>query len=206
VSEIQEDKQVVAAFDFDGTLTRRDTLFYFLLYIRSRFTVFRDAVMLSPILVGYALGWIRNDVAKERVFARCLAGIRLDDLKQQGERFSAEILPGLLRKEALARLGWHKNRGHRCIVISASLDLYVRPWAMRMGFDDVIASHLETFDDGTITGNLSGGNCFGAEKVIRLEALLGSISGYTLYAYGDSRGDSELLSVADYAYYRHFPV
>jgi len=206
VNETKSIKPVVAAFDFDGTLTRRDTLLSFLFYTLGIVTVIRHAVMLSPTLLGYALGWIRNDVAKERVFARCLAGIGLDDLMRQGERFATEVLPGLLRKEALARLDWHKKQGHRCIVISASLDLYVRPWAMKMGFDDVIASHLETLDDGTITGNLSGGNCFGTEKVIRLEALLGPTNGYTLYAYGDSRGDSELLSAADHAHYRHFPV
>ena len=81
----------------------------------------------------------------------------------------------------------------------------MRPWALKTGFDDVIASHLETREDGRITGNLLGENCFGIEKVRRLEALLGPKSGYTLYAYGDSRGDRELLSSADYAYYRKIP-
>jgi len=202
---MQANQPVVAAFDFDGTLTRRDTLLPFLLYMFGATTVMRHTFVLSPTLIGYALGWIRNDVAKERVFARCLAGIKLDTLQQQGERFAMEVLPGLLRKEAMTRLDWHKKQGHRCIVISASLNLYVRPWAIKVGFDDVIASHLEALADGSITGNLSGGNCFGAEKVIRLEALLGPSNEYVLYAYGDSRGDRELLSVADYAYYQHIP-
>jgi HAD superfamily phosphoserine phosphatase-like hydrolase len=91
------------------------------------------------------------------------------------------------------------------VVISASLDIYVRPWAIKAGFADVIATHLETREDGRVTGKLSGANCFGAEKVRRLEALLGPRSGYTLYAYGDSRGDKELLLSADYPYYRKIP-
>lgn len=198
-------KPVVAAFDFDGTLTRRDTLQAFLLHTLGTATVIGHALALAPTLIGYALGWIRNDVAKQRVFARCLAGIKLEALQQQGEQFAREVLPGLLRKEAMARFDWHKKQGHRCIVISASLDLYVRPWAKQMGFDDVIASHLETREDGRITGNLSGGNCFGVEKSIRLTALMGERSAYTLYAYGDSRGDRELLQMADYGYYRQMP-
>jgi HAD superfamily hydrolase (TIGR01490 family) len=105
----------------------------------------------------------------------------------------------------MQRLEWHKQHGHRCVVISASLELYVRPWAIKAGFDDVIATHLEAHMEGYVTGKLSGANCFGIEKLRRLEALVGAREGYSLYAYGDSRGDKELLSSADWAYYRQFP-
>ena len=201
----QENKLVVAAFDFDGTLTRRDTLLPFLQYLLGDVQVARHALLLLPTLAGYGLGLINNGIAKERVFVQCLAGMELDELQQQGERFAARVLPGLLRQEALQRLEWHQQQGHRCVAISASLALYVQPWALRAGFDDVIATHLETREDGRISGKLAGKNCFGIEKVRRLEALLGPRGGYTLYAYGDSLGDKELLSSADYAYYRHFP-
>jgi HAD superfamily hydrolase (TIGR01490 family) len=199
------DKPVVAAFDFDGTLTRRDTLLPFLRHTLGAAAVARHAFVLSPILAGYALGLIGNGVAKERVFVRCFAGMRLDELQQEAERFASFVLPGLLREGAMQRLDWHKRQGHRCVITSASLELYVRPWAERAGFNDVIATHLETREDGRITGKLFGPNCFGIEKTRRLEALLGMRDGYTLYAYGDSRGDRELLSLADYAYYRQFP-
>lgn len=198
-------KLVVAAFDFDGTLTRRETLLPFLLHTLGTVAVARHALVLSPTLAGYALHLIRNDIAKERVFIQCLSRMHMDELQQAGERFAAYVLPGLLRYEAMQRLEWHKQQGHRCVAISASLELYVGPWAIKAGFDDVIATHLETREDGLVTGRLSGANCFGIEKVRRLESLLGAREGYTLYAYGDSRGDRELLSSADYAYYRQFP-
>ncbi len=205
MSAAQAGKPVVAAFDFDGTLTRRETLLPFLLHTLGAVAVARHALMLSPTLAGYGLGLIRNDVAKERVFVRCLAGMRNDELQQKAERFAALILPRLLRQEALQRLDWHKRQGHRCVVISASLELYVRPWAIKAGFDDVIATRLETRENGHVTGKLSGANCYGIEKVRRLETLLGVRDGYSLYAYGDSRGDKELLSSADYPYYRKIP-
>lgn len=205
MSALQADKPVVAAFDFDGTLTRRETLLPFLLHMLGAAAVARHALILSPTLAGYGLGMIRNDVAKEKVFIQCLAGMGMDELQREGENFAADVLPGLLRHEAMQRLEWHKQRGHRCVVISASLELYVRPWAIKAGFDDVIATHLETRDDGHVTGKLSGVNCYGIEKVRRLEALLGARDGYSLYAYGDSRGDRELLSLADYPYYRQIP-
>jgi phosphatidylglycerophosphatase C len=204
VNEPESDKPVVAAFDFDGTLTRRETLLPFLLYVLGAAAVARHALVLAPTLVGYSLGLIRNDVAKERVLIRCLDGMSLNALQEMGERFAADKLPGLLRNEAMQRFEWHRQRGHRCIVISASIEIYVRPWAIKAGFDDVIATRLEMQEGGSIAGKLSGANCYGIEKVRRLEELLGARRGYTLYAYGDSRGDRELLSAADHAYYRKF--
>ena len=205
MSVAQGNKPIVAAFDFDGTLTRRETLLPFLLHTLGAVAVARHALMLSPTLAGYALHLIHNDVAKERVFVQCLGGMRLNELQQEGERFAASALPGLLRDTAMRRLEWHKQQGHRCVVISASLELYVRPWAIKFGFDDVIATRLEMRADGCITGKLSGANCFGIEKVRRLETLLGNRDNYTLYAYGDSRGDRELLSWADHPFYQKFP-
>lgn len=198
-------KPIVAAFDFDGTLTRGETLGPFLLHTLGAMRVARDALVLSPTLAGYALGLIRNDIAKERVFVQCLSGMQIDALRQQAECFAATALPGLMRREAMQRLAWHKEQGHRCIVISASLELYVRPWAMKAGFDNVLATRLETLADGVVTGRIAGSNCYGIEKVRQLEALLGGRDGFTLYAYGDSRGDRELLSAADYAYFRRMP-
>jgi HAD superfamily hydrolase (TIGR01490 family) len=205
VSAGQANKPVVAAFDFDGTLTRRDTMFPFLMHTLGRTAFVRHVFALLPTLAGYGLGLIRNDIAKEKVFIRCLAGMNMDELMRKGELFAANVLPNLLRPEAMQRLNWHKLQGHRCVLISASLELYVRPWAINAGFDDVIATHLQIHEEGHATGKLDGANCFGMEKVQRLQALLGDRDGYTLYAYGDSRGDRELLSSADYAYYRQIP-
>lgn len=205
MSVAQAEKPVVAAFDFDGTLTQRDTMFSFLLHVVGWSEFVRCVFVQAPTLGGYGLGIIRNDIAKERVFTRFLSGMEIVELQRKAEQFAVQKMPGLLRYEAMQRLDWHKRQGHRCVVISASLELYVRPWAQRAGFDDVIATHLETREDGRITGKLSGENCYGIEKTRRLEALLGARDGYTLYAYGDSRGDRELLSLADYAYYRQIP-
>ncbi len=198
------EKPVVAAFDFDGTLTRRDTLFPFLLFVVGD-PVFAWKFLLSlPLLTGYALGLIRNDIAKQRVLTRFLADMELADLQQKGEQFAEQKLPGMLRSEAVSRLGWHLQNGHRCVVVSASLELYLQPWVLKMGFSDALGSKLETRADGRVSGNLLGENCFGPEKLRRLDALLGERSGYTLYAYGDSRGDKELLSGADHAFFKKF--
>ncbi len=199
-------KPIVAAFDFDGTMTRGDTLFPFLIFAAGSDRFLRLFLLLLPTLLGYKLGIIKNDIAKEKVFTRFFAGTRIDAIEKIAHQFSIEKLPGLVRPNALSRFQWHKQQGHRCVLVSASLDIYLQPWAQHVGFDDVISSSLETTETGMVSGKLSGANCFGPEKSSRLEALLGDRSGYELYAYGDSNGDKELLSMADYAYYREMPA
>jgi len=197
-------KPVVAAFDFDGTLTRHDTLFPFLLQVAGPAKLLNKIIYLSPVLAGYVLGLIRNDIAKIKVLRRFLANMEMTTLQQHAWQFAEQKLPAMLRPDAMQRLEWHKQQGHRCVVVSASLELYLHPWAAKAGFDDVLGSRLEELENGRTSGKLLGENCFGPEKMHRLEALLGSRDGYTLYAYGDSRGDKELLSAADYPFYRSF--
>ncbi len=199
-------KPIVAAFDFDGTLTRRDTMFPFLLFVVGWSAFIRHSIKLLPTLIGYMLGIVRNNIAKERVFICFLSGMSMAELRHKAEQFAVQKLPALLRIEAMQRLTWHRQQGHRCIVISASLELYVLPWAFNAGFDKVLATQIETLHGEKITGKLSGANCFGIEKVKRLENILGDRESYTLYAYGDSKGDKELLAYADYPYYREMPT
>ena len=186
-------------------MTRGDTLFPFLLFAAGPARFFRLFFLLLPTLAGYKLGTIENNIAKEKVFTRFFSGTGIDSIQKIACQFSTQKLPGLIRPDAMSRFQWHKQQGHRCVLISASLDIYLQPWAQSIGFDDVLSSSLETTQDGQVSGKLSGANCFGPEKSRRLEALLGDRSGYELYAYGDSTGDKELLSMADYAYYREMP-
>jgi HAD superfamily hydrolase (TIGR01490 family) len=115
-----------------------------------------------------------------------------------GQAFARKRIPALIRPKRLKILQNHLDQGHRCILISASIELYTHPWAEAAGFSNALTSQLEVDNEGKITGKLKGKNCRGPEKVRRLEELLGPKSDYILYAYGDSAGDRQLLEVADH--------
>lgn len=195
----------VAAFDFDGTMTYRDSLLPFLCYSNGTAVTSCQLTLEIPHFTGFMLGLTSRQTVKERILTRCLAGQPLEQVQNLGKAFAKEKLDKLIKPEALARLLWHLSFGHRCILISANLDVYLEPWAKNAGFDDIICSQCEVSPQGTLTGRLQGANCWGPEKLRRLNELLGPREGYTLYAYGDSRGDQELLSIADYAYYCTIP-
>lgn len=199
----QQELPTVAVFDFDGTLTYHDSLFPFLEMVVGPYRFWWGLLILSPILVGYALHLIPNWQAKEAVLTYFLSGLTNEKLQQLGQRFAVQKLPQLIHPEALQRLRWHQTQGHQTVLVSSSLEVYLLPWAQTIGLNHLIGTKL-TSQSSFVTGRILGKNCYGREKVVRLKALLGNLSGYCLYAYGNSRGDQELLDCADYPYYRTF--
>ncbi|MDT4872998.1 hypothetical protein FQZ97_1082180 [compost metagenome] len=57
-------------------------------------------------------------------------------------------------------------------------------------------------DQGRLTGDFDGPNCWGAEKMRRLIERYGPQDQYVLHAYGDSRGDGWMIGAAQHAWYR----
>ena len=193
----------VAVFDFDGTLTRVDSFPVFLAGAVPPLKLAAGLAALSPSVAAMALGRLANWRLKEAFLTRFFAGLPLANLQEKARRFSSRRLPWLVRPAGLERIRWHQEQGHRVVIASASLELYLRMWAESVGVEDVLGTRLE-IRDGVVTGKILGSNCWGPEKVVRLTELLGTLQGRVLYAYGDGEGDRELLGVATHAAYRSF--
>lgn len=196
------EKPTIAAFDFDGTISYHDTLLPFLLDINGIFKTYFYLFLELPFLLGFIFKITSRTKVKEKVLTRFFKGIKIEELNELGIKFAKTKLPHLVRPEALERIKWHKEQNHICVLISASLDVYLKPWAESIGFNDILTSSLDIDSEEYITGKLKGLNCWGNEKVRRLQNLYGSKENYTLYAYGDSLGDQELLKYADYPFYK----
>lgn len=204
---IEDDKPIVAAFDFDGTITQRDTLLSFLIFTAGTWQTAKKLTLLTPQFIKFLLDPNgARQTTKETVLKSFFKGLPEHQLLEMGEAFArSPALDSLINPSAMKRLEWHRQQKHRCILISASIDAYLIPWSIQKGFDDLICSELEIDSYGIVTGMLDGPNCWGSEKERRLSELLGSKDSYTLYAYGDSRGDQELLSLADFPFFRKMP-
>ena len=198
-------KQTIAAFDFDGTLTYRDSFFTFLIYTFGYWGFIRRVLPILPKLVLYLLGKVSRVEAKEALLAQFFKGVPVEKVLKLGEVFAKEKLPSQFRPEALDRLHWHQKQGHRCMIVSASVNVWLEPWAKVNGIETVLSSRLEVDDRQLVTGKLEGKNCRREEKVIRLKEELGALDQYVIYAYGDTVGDKEMLEAADFPFYRKFP-
>jgi phosphatidylglycerophosphatase C len=190
----------VAAFDFDGTLTRRDSLLPFLLFVRGAAATAQAVVAESPRFGRVLLGRATRDEAKEALLTRLLSGADLRQLSDAGQVFGERLATRGVRPAMRRRLEWHRQAGHRVVIVSASPTLYLNAAGRRLGVDAVMATELEVDADGRLTGKLAGRNCRGDEKAKRLRAWLDD-SGHEpsgqVWAYGDSRGDAEMLALAD---------
>lgn len=200
----------VAAFDFDGTLTRRDTLVPFLARGLGWPVFAINLLQCSPWLLAYALRLLPNHKAKARLLAATLGGRTQSEMADWTEQWFKKDFPGQLRSWTLERLQWHRARGHCCVLVSASPDIYLSTVSRELAFDGLICTEMEVQGE-ILTGRMRTPNCHGAQKVLRLNAWLLERFGAeaaakaTLYAYGDTSGDKPMLRMASFAWYRGRP-
>jgi HAD superfamily hydrolase (TIGR01490 family) len=198
-------KKHVAAFDFDGTITRRDTLIEFIRFACGNVRFLSGFLLYSPLLVAFKLGLYPNWKAKQRIFTHFFGGMDNARFRRLCEDFYQQRGQSLIYHEAQECIREHLAAGDEVVIISASAEDWVKPFAQILGVSHLLATQLELTDDGCrLTGRFASANCYGAEKVERLRSLFPRRDEILLTAYGDSRGDKELLAYADTAHLKPF--
>ncbi len=200
----------VAAFDFDGTITTRDTLVPFLARVAGAQQFVSANGRLAMATVRGRIALRDRDRVKEHMLEMLLAHRSEDELRSLGERYAQELLArGRLREDVVARVQDHVAAGHRTVIVSASLVYYLEPIARELSIEDVICVEPEVVD-GELTGRLAKPNVRGSEKAVRLREWLGAPPDgpldVRLHAYGNSSGDHELLAASDVAWWLGRPA
>ncbi|MCL2843990.1 MAG: HAD-IB family hydrolase [Chitinivibrionia bacterium] len=196
-------KETIAAFDFDGTITRKDTLLEFIKFTKGHFGFYFVMFLFSPLLVAMKLKLLPNRKVKQTLFSYLYKGIHIEKFNEWCAEFCA-IADKILYPEATEAIISHKKCGDTIIIISASVENWIKPWANKMGIDIVLATKIETGKNGLLSGKFLTKNCYGQEKVNRFLEKFPQRGDYKLIAYGDSRGDKELLEFADDGFYKKF--
>lgn len=186
----------VAVFDFDGTLTNRDTMFDFIGFACGKFKLWIGLILFAPMIAVMFMKVIDNNRCKQALLSWYFKGMRHDKFKALGELYSSRV-ENFLRKDTLSLLQERQSEGCKIYVVSASIKEWVAPICVSLGIKDVLATEFEVNEEGVLTGRFSVHNCFGKEKVNRLLAVEPHRDNYYLYAYGDSRGDKEMFEFAD---------
>ncbi len=193
-------KRTVIATDFDGTLTTRDTLMEFFVYVNGRGRTILGFLLNSPFLILMILHLYSNHKAKERMFRWFFRGMRLEEFDRLCGSFARESRH-ILRKGGLEMIDKALAEGAEVAVISASIRNWVQPFFPTL---KALCTEVEVDGGGRLTGRFLTGNCFGKEKVSRLLEAFPDRESYRLVAYGDSRGDKELLDFADESHFKPF--
>lgn len=199
-------KKKIYCFDFDGTLTTSDTLLEFIKYAKGRGRFLMVFLMYSPLLVLMKLHLYPNWKAKQQIFAHLFAGIRIEKFDALCRDF-AEESQHLLRPKGITLMHEALVAGAQVFIVSASIDNWVRPFfdIRNLKGVQVLGTQIEV-EDGKLTGRFKSNNCYGKEKVHRIAEALKSFerSEYEIEAFGDSRGDKEMLAFADKGHFKPF--
>ena len=194
----------LALFDFDGTITNRETMPDFMRTAVRPSRLLLGKVLLLPLILGYKAKVVSGVVVRAAV---CLFGfwrIPAHELEAHGLQFAEKFLPTTLRPEAMRRIAWHKSRGDTVVVVSGGLDVYLRPWCREHGIH-LLCSSLE-LRDGKLTGRYFGRQCVKSEKARLVQEQFPPDDFSRVFAYGDTPEDRELLALAHEAYYRWKPL
>ncbi|MCB0395256.1 MAG: HAD-IB family hydrolase [Flavobacteriales bacterium] len=187
--------RTLALFDLDGTLTEKDTLLEFIRYVHGEGGFLSGMARNLPWLAAYKLHLIPNWKAKEKVLKHFFGGMSAEEFKEKASAFGMTVLPELIRKDTLEKLRQHERDGAVIAVVTASVEAWVKPWTETMKIH-CIASDLEVVS-GAITGRIIPANCYGPEKERRVRAHFNLNEFERIFAYGNSRGDRELLAMAN---------
>ncbi|AHG20378.1 HAD family hydrolase [Chania multitudinisentens RB-25] len=201
-AKVNRTKRVLSVFDFDGTLTHRDSFIPFLRFAFGKRLFARRLVKLAQPTFRCIRKKLTRDELKEVLIETFLTGVDEHWFRQQAEAFCSAYWARLMRPSGLLAVAAEVNSGAEVTICSASPAMVLQPFADRLGIK-LIGTLLEVAD-GKLTGRITGHNCRCGQKVKRLESIYGQLEEYHLRAWGDTRGDYELLATAQDAHWRHF--
>jgi len=196
-------KRKIAVFDFDGTVTTKDTFLKFIKFAKGNPAFYIGFLLYSPVILAYKLKLYPNWKAKQLVFNYFFKGMDYSEFALLGKRF-VENVEAIIRPLATDEISFHMLQGTKVYIITASIYEWVFPWCIKNGIESLLATSIEIDSAGKLTGKFLSVNCYGREKIQRLLEKEPDRNSYTLFAYGDSRGDKELIEFADKGWFKKF--
>lgn len=192
----------IAFFDFDGTITNRDSFFDFISFYRGKTRLYIGLLKLLPTLLAYKINIVPNWKAKEKVLTYFFKDEPVTKFQYRCDQYAMKRIPQVIREGAVQAIKYHQQLGHDIYVVSASPENWLSAWCQRKNLG-LLATKLEV-SSGTLTGKLRGNNCYGPEKVTRILSKVELANYDAIYSYGDSKGDREMLDLANHSYFRPF--
>lgn len=195
-------KKRIAFFDFDGTITTQDTLLEIIKFHKGSFRFYLGFIINAPYLLAYKAGIISNQTAKEKVLRYFFGGMQLPAFQQQCDAFASTAMRSFIRPKALEEIERLKAAGTSIVVVTASAENWLQQWCLDNNLQ-LLGTKLETVN-GLLSGKIDGRNCYGEEKVHRINARFDLSLYEEIFCYGDTKGDKPMLQLATFSFYKPF--
>jgi phosphatidylglycerophosphatase C len=192
----------IAFFDFDGTITTKDTMLEFAKYCHSTPNYLLGMGLILPWLIGMKVGLVSKQKAKEKFITYFFGNTSLQKFNNDCNLFTKEVMPHLIKVDALQTIKKFQSENTEVVIVSASAENWVAPWCIQQNIV-FLCTKLEV-KENKITGKLLGKNCNGIEKVNRIKQQFDTVYYKNIYCYGDTDGDKPMLRLATQPFYRLF--
>jgi HAD superfamily hydrolase (TIGR01490 family) len=192
----------IAFFDFDGTITTKDTMFELIRHQKGAGSFYVGFLLNIPVFAALKLKLITNQAAKERLLTHFFKGMPAVLFQTKCDAFADDKLPSLIRPAAITEMEKLKAAGFQIVIVSASAQNWIRKWADKIGVK-LIATELEV-NGNLLTGKVKGQNCNGEEKEVRIKSQYDLSKYDEIYCYGDSGGDKQMLAMGTKSFYKPF--
>jgi HAD superfamily hydrolase (TIGR01490 family) len=187
-------RRKLGLFDFDGTLTTCDTFIKFGIFAIG-YTRFAVALLLAfPWILKWKLRLTTSSIAKEKLFGFLFKGMPERKFNEMCVNF-ADVIEQHLRKDVFSKMRELQFNGAEIVIISASIENWIAPWAARYDVSDILATKVEVVN-GRLTGQFLTANCVKDEKVNRILKAIPDIEKYEVYAFGNMPDDASMLALA----------
>ncbi|MEJ5051874.1 HAD family hydrolase [Chryseobacterium culicis] len=188
-------------FDFDGTLTYKDTMFMYLKFYDS--TKYRIQFLRHvPLFILLKLKLAETEKVKKSFIGSILRGQTQEKIEQKSKQFFDQHYPKIVRENALDFIKNIDRNNTQSLLVTASLDIWVKPFADELKME--LVSTRAEFKNGVFTGNFVGKNCNGKEKLVRIKAEINDSKYDKIIAFGDTSGDRPMLKWANEGHYQFF--
>lgn len=189
--------QNLALFDFDGTLCDKDSFTSFIFYALSKRHIVKQGLKTLPWIQAYFLNIYPAHAMRPKLFKAMFTGFSKSDADPIALEY-AHSLQQHLNSPIYEQLIKHQLRGDRIAIVSASIDIYLKPISQILNVD-LICTETEVLNQ-FYTGHYSSPDCSGEEKRQRILKQYDVDEFQSIYAYGNSYEDQAMLDMADYPY------
>ncbi|KQT16785.1 HAD family hydrolase [Chryseobacterium sp. Leaf404] len=188
-------------FDFDGTLTYKDTMFMYLkFYNSSKFRI--QFLKHIPLFILLKLKLADTEKVKKSFIGSILKDQPETKIRKKAQQFFETHYPKIIRDNALDFIENIDHKSTESFLVTASLDIWTEPFAD--AFKMKLVSTKAEFKNGIFTGNFIGKNCNGKEKLERIKKEISDRKFDKIIAFGDTSGDRPMLNWANEGHYQFF--
>lgn len=195
-------QKTLVVYDFDGTITTKDSFIEFLRFVKPGFSFYIHMWLSVPELILYFIGFFDKKQIKQSLLKVFCNKMSQQEFDKAAKQFSDEQIPKMIKTDAMQNILKYQQNNSTLVLLTASPEDYLKDWCKKQNMKLIGTKLLR--NNKMFMAKLDGENCFGQEKVRRLRIEFELNDYETRIGYGDTPGDKPFLNLMTEPHYKAF--